>query len=116
MRHKKRETKLGRERDPRRALLRSLATSFVISGKITTTIAKAKAIKPIVEKYITVSKEKNLTTKRKLAKYFYQEKAIRKLLNELGPKYKERKGGYTRIIHLDRRLGDDAEMAILELV
>jgi large subunit ribosomal protein L17 len=116
MRHKKKGKKLGRTRDPRKALLRSLATSFVISGKITTTKAKAKAVKPIIEKYITISKEKNLTIKRRLQQYFYQEKAIKKLLDEIGPKYKERKGGYTRIIKLDRRNGDDAEMVILELV
>ncbi|PIR94374.1 50S ribosomal protein L17 [Candidatus Falkowbacteria bacterium CG10_big_fil_rev_8_21_14_0_10_39_11] len=117
MRHKKQGKKLGRKRDPRKALLRSLATNFVLAGgSMKTTISKAKAVKPIIEKYITISKEKNLITKRRLEQYFYQDKAVSKLLEEIGPKYKERKGGYTRIIQLGTRKGDNAEEVILELV
>ena len=116
MRHRKKTVKLGRECGPRKALLRGLATNFVLKGKMKTTLPKAKAIKPIVEKYITVSKNNTLASRRRLIKYFYDEKAINKLLAELGPKYKERPGGYTRIIKLENRKGDNAPMAIIELV
>ncbi|HCC23703.1 TPA: 50S ribosomal protein L17 [Candidatus Falkowbacteria bacterium] len=117
MRHNKQGKKLGRTRDPRNALLRSLATNFVLAGgKIKTTEIKAKAVKPIIEKFITVSKVNSLVARRKLLEYFYQEKAVEKLLSEIGPKYKDRNGGYTRIIHIGARRGDNAEEVILELV
>lgn len=116
MRHLKKTVKLGLSAGPRRALLRGLATNFVLAGKIKTTLPKAKIIKPIVEKYITMSKKNDLSARRNLLKYFYDEKAVSKLLTEIGPKYAERKGGYTRIIKLMSRKGDNAPMAILELV
>ncbi|MBU1132585.1 50S ribosomal protein L17 [Patescibacteria group bacterium] len=117
MRHQKTNVKLGRKAGPRKALLRGLATSFVISGKIKTTVAKAKAVRPIVEKYITVSKKNDLASRRRLLRYFYEEKAVNKLLSELGPKYIDRKGGYTRIIKLsNKRRGDNAPLALIELV
>jgi len=116
MRHQKTTVKLSKKVGPRKALLRGLATSFVLNGRIETTQAKAKAVKPIVEKYITVSKVNNLVNRRKLVRYFYSEKAINKLLNDLGPKYQERKGGYTRIIRLTNRRGDNAPKVLLELV
>ncbi|OGF31455.1 50S ribosomal protein L17 [Candidatus Falkowbacteria bacterium RIFOXYD2_FULL_35_9] len=117
MRHQKSGKKLGRTRDPRKALLRSLATSFVLNnGKIKTTKTKAQAVRPIIEKYITASKKNELAVKRNLEKYFYTGKAVKKLLEEIGPKYKDRKGGYTRIIKIGPRSGDQAQMVSLELV
>jgi len=87
-----------------------------LKGKMKTTHLRAKAVKSVVEKFITKSQENSLAVRRQLLKYFYDEKAVAKLLNELGPKYKERKGGYTRIIKLANRKGDDATMAIIEFV
>ena len=116
MRHLKKGKTLGLKAAPRKALLRGLATDFVVHGKIKTTAAKAKVLRSLVEKYITVSKTDTLHTRRQLLKYFYTEEAVNKLLKDLGPKYKTRKGGYTRIIKLAPRNGDQAKMAILELV
>jgi len=116
MRHQKKHGKLSKNVGPRKALLRGLATSLVLAGRIETTEARAKAVKPILEKYITVSKVNSLTNRRKLISFFYKEQAINKLLTELGPKYQERKGGYTRIIRLANRRGDNAQTVLLELV
>jgi len=116
MRHLKKTGKLGLSAGPRKALMRGLVTNFVLSGKIKTTLPKAKAVKPIIEKYITKAKKNDIATRRLLLKYIYSEKAVAKLLVEIGPKYIERKGGYTRIIKLMSRKGDNAPMAILELV
>lgn len=107
---------LDRPTGPRKALLRSLATNLVIYEKIKTTEAKAKAIKPIVEKYITLSKRNNLAARRRLLTFFYWESAVKKLLEVIGPRYKERRGGYTRIVKLGTRPGDRARMVQLELV
>lgn len=108
--------KISLKTGPRKALLRGLATHLVLKGKIKTTLAKARAIRSVVEKQVTLSKKNTLATRRQLAKYFYSEKSINKLLKELGPKYMERKGGYTRIIKLENRRGDNAPMAIVEFV
>jgi len=116
MRHRKTTPKLSLKAGPRKALLRGLATSFVLKGKIRTTEARAKVLKPIIEKYITKSKNNTLAVRRQLIEYFYDEKAVNKLLKEIGPKYKERKGGYTRIIKLEPRKGDNSKMAIIEMV
>lgn len=116
MRHRKTTAKLSLKTAPRKALLRGLVTSFALNGKVETTLAKAKALKPLVEKYITMSKTDTLATRRRLIAYVYDEKAINKLLKEIGPKYKERNGGYTRLIKLPNRKGDNSPMAILELV
>jgi len=116
MRHRKTGKKLGRTKDPRKALLRSLATNLVLYEKIKTTEAKAKAIKPIVEKLVTKAKNNNLATKRELNKYLYIDNAVKKLIEDIGPRYKERKGGYTRIIKLPNRQGDGAAMAQIEFV
>lgn len=116
MRHRKKGKKFGRKKGPREAMLRNLATSFVLYESIKTTETKAKAIKPIVEKFVTVSRDNSLHTRRKLLSYFYDEKAVNKLLEDLGPRYKERPGGYTRITKLGKRLGDNAPMVKLEFV
>jgi len=118
MRHRKKGKTLGREKDPRRALMRSLATSLVLKEKIKTTEAKAKALRPVIEKHITAAKTSDLATRRRLLTFFYNEKAVKKLLEKIGPFYKERKGkgGYTRIIKAGARQGDGAKMAMIELV
>lgn len=116
MRHNRKGKVLGRTKAPREALLRSLATSFVVYEKIKTTQAKAKALRPIVEKLITLSKNDTLHTRRQALKYLYTEGAVKKLFEVLGPKYKSRKGGYTRIIKLAPRPNDAAETAVIELV
>lgn len=116
MRHKKKGKTLGRKAGPRKALMRSLATSFMEHGRIKTTLAKAKALRPVVEKLITVGRKNDLTAKRKLNKYLQTDKAVKKVLKEIAPKYKERNGGYTRIVKIGPRQGDGAEEAIIELV
>lgn len=116
MRHRKKGKILGREKASRKALLRNLATSIIIYEKVKTTKAKAKAVKPVVEKLVTTAKKNDLTSRRKLLKVLYHKKAVNKALEVLGPRYKERKGGYTRIINLGNRAGDNAEMVQIEFV
>lgn len=115
MRHKKKGRKLHRKRDQRRALLKGLARELFLRGKIKTTEAKAKELRSFAERFVEKAKEKNLTNIRYLRRYF-DEETLKKLFDEIGPKYKERKGGYTRIIKLPPRQSDGAEMAIIELV
>jgi len=116
MRHQNKAGKLSLKTGPRKALMRSLATNLVLRGKIKTTLTRAKLVRSKVEKYVTVSKKGDLTARRQLLRYFYGEKAVRKLIEELGPKYKTRPGGYTRIIKLPTRSGDNAPVAIIEFV
>jgi len=116
MRHRKKGKKLGRERGPRKALFKSLAINFILYGKIKTTEAKAKAVKPIIEKLITRAKDNNLANLRLIYAFLRSREATKKLLEEIGPKYKERPGGYCRIVKLGQREGDAAKMVILELV
>lgn len=115
MRKRKEGRKLGRERDQRRALLKSLARSLILEEKIKTTEAKAKELRPFVEKFITRAKIGDLVSRRLLSKFFSNE-VVKKLVDEMGPRYKTRKGGYTRIIKLGPRKTDSAKMAIIELV
>jgi len=117
MRHRDSGKILDRKIGPRRALLRGLARSLVLAEKIETTEAKARVLRPIVEKQITVGKKGTLAARRQLLAFFGDERAANKVLNDLAVKYKERKGGYTRIIKLAlRRVGDNAEKAIIEFV
>ena len=115
MRKLNRGRKLSRERDQRKALLKSLAREFFLREKIKTTEAKAKELAFIAEKLITRAKVGNLNSRRLLLKDF-SPKLVQKLINDIAPKYKERKGGYTRVIKLGRRKTDGARMAIIELV
>jgi large subunit ribosomal protein L17 len=115
MRKRKIGRKFSRKRDRRKALIRSLLNSFFEKEKIKTTEAKAKEIKRMAEKFITKAKINNLAARRFLAKYF-SERVSKKLLQELGPRYKERKGGYTRVVKLGQRKSDGAKMAIIELI
>ena len=114
MKKRKKGRKLSRKRDQRKALLASLAESLILKEKIKTTEAKAKEVSGFVEKKITKAKAGTLVARRILTKFF-SEKTVKKLVNEIGPKYKDRKGGYTRITKLGARKGDGAKMAIIEL-
>jgi len=116
MRHLRKGKTLGRTKAPREALMRSLATSFFLRGKLKSTKVKVKALRSQVEKMITLAKKDILHNRRQAFKVLYDDLAVKKLFEVYGPKYKEKKGGYTRITKLPPRLGDGAEMAVLELV
>jgi large subunit ribosomal protein L17 len=114
MRHLKSGFKLGRKPDHRKSLLRNLTASMIEKNRIETTLAKAKAVRPIVEKMITMGKSGHLSDKRNAMSYLYKRKTVQILFDEVAPRFMDRKGGYTRIIKTDFRKGDGAEMAILE--
>jgi large subunit ribosomal protein L17 len=116
MRHRKSGVTLDRKKGPRVALLRGLATSVILYEKITTTKAKAKAVRPQVERLITASKKGDLVARRMLSKGVYGDNVVKKLIEDLGPRYKNRAGGYLRITAIGPRKGDGAEMVRLELV
>ena len=106
----------------KRGVMRSLATDVIVHGKIKTTEARAKELRSKVDKLITMAKKNDLAAKRRAAAYLRNVKlptgktALQHLFNVVGPKYKDRNGGYTRVIKLPRRLGDNSKMAIIELV
>lgn len=108
--------KLGRASDHRASMLRGLATYLLENGKIETTVTRAKEVRAMAEKMITIAKEPTLTAKRKVLAYVTKEDVVKKLFDEIAPKYKEANGGYTRIIKTGPRRGDAAEMCIIELV
>ncbi|MDP3245125.1 MAG: 50S ribosomal protein L17 [bacterium] len=116
MRHLKKGKTLDRKRGPRLALLRGLANNFILYEKIKTTQARAKVLRSLVERLISLSKNPTLAHRRLLIKSLYTEGAVKKALEVLGPRYKERAGGYTRIIKLKQRQGDGAPIVLLELV
>lgn len=107
--------KFNRERDQRRALLKTLAVSLLLKEKIKTTEAKAKELSPFVQKKITRAKKGDLAARRYLLTLF-PERVVKKLIDDLGVRYKDRNGGYTRIVKLGQRKSDGARMAIIELV
>ncbi len=115
MRKRKKGRKLSRKRNQRRALLKSLARELFLKEKIKTTETKAKELLPYIEKKITRAKIGDLSSRRILGREFSPE-VVKKLINEITPRYKERKGGYARIIKLGPRKSDGAKMAIIELV
>jgi large subunit ribosomal protein L17 len=116
MRHRKAGVKLKRDIGARRALLRGLVTNVIEEERITTTIPKAKAARPLVEKLITLAKEDNLNTRRRAAAFLMTKESVDKLFDKIGPRFNQRNGGYTRIVKLGWRKGDGAETAKLELV
>ncbi len=116
MRHLVRSKKLGRNSAQRRALLRNLVTSFLEKERIRTTLAKAKATRPVAEKMITLSRTNSLSARRRALAYIYKKDVVKKLFEEIGPRFSERPGGYTRIVKLGPRDGDATEMAMLEMV
>ncbi|ABY92198.1 LSU ribosomal protein L17P [Thermoanaerobacter thermohydrosulfuricus] len=108
--------KLGRPSDQRRAMLRNLVTDFLKYGRITTTEARAKEVRSISEKMITLGKRGDLHARRQALAYILDESVVKKLFDEIAPKYKDRQGGYTRILKLGPRRGDGAPLVIIELV
>ena len=116
MRHKVAGRKLGRTSGHRRAMYRNLVTDLLNYEKITTTEAKAKEVRGLAEKMITLGKEGGLHPRRQALSFILDKKVTEKVFTELAPKYAERHGGYTRIIKLGPRLGDGAAMVQLELV
>ena len=142
MRHQTKKHTLGKAQDQRKALLRSLATELFVNGEITTTLARAKALKPYAEKVISLAKKGDLNSIRQAAKYIYNKETgkymdlatgevfeapqadkklasqtvLRKLFVVIGKQYSEKNGGYTRIYHLPPRRGDASEMALIQWV
>ena len=142
MRHQTKKHTLGKAQDQRKALLRSLAAELFVHGEITTTLARAKALKPYAEKVISLAKKGDLNSIRQAAKYIYNKETgkfmdlasgevfeapqadkklasqtvLRKLFVVIGKKYSDKNGGYTRIYHLPPRRGDASEMALIQLV
>lgn len=116
MRHKKSGFKLGRDVAARRSLLRNLVTSVIEQERIITTVPKAKAAKPLVDKMITLAKADTLHARRQAAAFLETPASVKKLFDTLGTRFGQRSGGYTRVIRLGFRKGDGAEQAMLELV
>ena len=108
--------KLGRTSDSRKAMLRAMVTYLFENGKIETTVTRAKEVRSMAEKMVTLGKEEDLHSKRQVFSYITKEDVAKKVIDEIGPKYAERNGGYTRIIKTGVRRGDATEMAIIELV
>ncbi|MGB7621480.1 MAG: 50S ribosomal protein L17 [Terriglobia bacterium] len=116
MRHRNAGWKLGRNTSHRRALLRNLTTSVLLNERVKTTVQKAKAVRPWVERMITLGKRDTLHSRRQAAAYLLQPSAVSKLFATIAPRYGDRNGGYTRIIRTGWRQGDGADTAILELL
>ncbi len=108
--------KLGRTTDQRRAMLRAMVTYLLENGQIKTTVTRAKEVAPMTEKMITLAKTNTLASYRDALGYITKEDVANKLFKEIGPKYADRNGGYTRIVRIGPRRGDAAEMAIIQLV
>lgn len=108
--------KLGRTSDHRKAMLRGMVTYLIEKGQIETTVTRAKEVRAMAEKMITVAKDNTLHSKRQVYSYITKEDVAKKLIDEVAPKYADRKGGYTRIIKTGPRRGDAAEMCIIELI
>ena len=108
--------KLGKPTDQRMAMLRNMVTVLLDKGRMETTVTRAKEVAPLAEKMITLAKADTLAHKRQALSFLTRETVVKKLFDELGPKYAERGGGYTRITRLGPRRGDAAELAVIELV
>jgi large subunit ribosomal protein L17 len=116
MRHRKGGFKLKRDIGARRSLLKGLATSVIEHERVVTTVPKAKAVKPLVEKMITLAKRDTLHSRRQAAAFLNTPEAVKKLFDKLGTRFGQREGGYTRLVRLGWRRGDGAEQAMVELV
>ena len=116
MRHRMRGRKLGRTAAHRKALFRNQLTSLVRSGRIITTLAKAKSLRPIAEKLVTRGKQDTVHARRQARRWLANRDDVRKLFDEISPRFVDRAGGYLRIVKLGPRLGDAAETAVLEFV
>ncbi len=117
MRHRKKGKKFGRLMGRRRSFLRNLASDLIRAGKITTTEARAKAIRPHVERLVTIAKKQNLASRRLLLSRVHNPKVVQKLFEEIGPRYQERSGGYLRIVkRAEARKRDGSRLATIEFV
>jgi len=116
MRHRKARRKLGRTTEHREALLRNLTTSLLLHERIVTTQAKAKELRKIAERMITLAKREDLHARRQAAEVVQDERVLKKLFDALGGRYRGRNGGYTRITKLDYRMGDGAPLAAIEFI
>jgi large subunit ribosomal protein L17 len=116
MRHHRSGKKLGRDASHRRALYANLASSLIEHGRIRTTEAKAKAVKPIAEQMITLARRGDVHARRQALAYLRSQDVVHKLFSEVAPRFADRPGGYSRIVKLGPRQGDAAEMVYLELV
>ena len=116
MRHLKAGYKLGRNPAHRRATLRNLVTNLIEKERITTTLRRAKAARPLAERMITLGKRDTLHARRQAAGFLQTKDATRKLFSDLAPRFSDRPGGYTRIVRVGWRIGDGAELAVLEFI
>ena len=110
------QRKLGKPTDQRMAMLRAMTTYLLENGQIKTTVSRAKEVAPLAEKMVTLAKNANLANYRRALSFLTKEDVAKKLFDELGPKYAERSGGYTRVVRIGPRRGDGAEMAIVQMV
>ena len=116
MRHRNAGFKLGRNTSHRRALLRNLVTSVLVEDRVETTLTKAKAVRPLVEKMITLGKKGDLHSRRQALSYMMTAKSVDRLFDTVAPRYKDRQGGYLRIVRTGFRKGDGGEKAFIELL
>lgn len=116
MRHRKAGNKLGRNHSHRRALLRNLVTSVVVEDRVETTVAKAKAVRPLVEKMITLGKRGDIHARRQAAAFLQTPDSVSRLFATVAPRYGDRQGGYLRIVRTGFRKGDGGEKAVIELL
>jgi large subunit ribosomal protein L17 len=114
MRHQRKTVKLGRKEGHRKSLLANLAVSLIAHNRIKTTLAKAKAVKPLAEKLVTIGKKNTIHARRTAKAVLRQDEAVTKLFAEIAPRAADRKGGYTRIIKLGQRVSDASEMCFIE--
>ena len=116
MRHNRKGHSFGRTAEHREAMFRNMATSLFLHGRVETTTQKAKDLRRYAEPLITKAKRGDLHARRLVARKIQDDQALAKLFEEIGPRFAERAGGYTRVLHLGHRPGDAADMAIIELV
>jgi large subunit ribosomal protein L17 len=116
MRHRNAGFKLGRNTSHRRALLRSLVTSVIIEDRVQTTVAKAKAVRPLIEKMITLGKKGDLHSRRQAHSFLMTDDSVKRLFETVAPRYGDRQGGYLRIVRAGFRQGDGGEKAFIELL
>lgn len=115
MRHRNKGRELSRTRTHRRAMLRNMVTSLIMHERIRTTEAKAKELRPYAERLITLAKKGDMHSRRVAGRQIADREALRKLFDQIGPRFEGRPGGYTRILKLGARKGDGAELALIEL-
>ncbi len=116
MRHRRSGRKLGRDASHRKALYANLTASLIEHGRIRTTVAKAKEVRPVAEEMITLGRRGDVPARRQALKFLRSQDVVHKLFSDVGPRFADRPGGYSRIVKLGPRQGDAAEMAYLELV